>query len=360
MTYSSSNKPVRKWKILFSLSIFLNMILIVALLVGKKTEDATEDHAKETPPEQKQELVTNTTVEQTPVEKKEPLKTSDIAAIKITLKDNFYSAFSQNEDIRKYSEIFATPNLAKLLSAHIGRILAWDLNLRKDIRKGDRISFLFRVIPTEELETRDDMPDLIEIVAVNYFSKKFSKNIEVYRYKSETEKYSKYYYADGRMIEEKLKNPPIKDYIQVTSLLNERSPRHEGVDFKAFTGTPVYASTDGVILRTNWKTRYNGYCIEVKVEGKNNTLKYLHLSDVLVKKGDSVKAGDHIANSGNTGKSTAPHLHYQINSGANGKSVDPLKFHETYYTTLEGSELDSFNEQIVEFQKLLELNENDA
>ena len=162
------------------------------------------------------------------------------------------------------------------------------------------------------------------------------------------------------MIEKKLKPPPIENYIQVTSLLHDRQRKHEGVDFKAPTGTPAYATTDGIVLRTNWKTRYNGYCIEIREKGGNNTFKYLHLSDVLVKKGDLVTAGDHIANSGNTGKSTAPHLHYQIQNEARGKVIDPLDYHETFYSVLEEDELKRFSEQIVEFQKLLQFDRNDT
>lgn len=360
MTYISRDKKSRKWRTLFFLSLLLNIALIAILYFENKLKEPQFEEMVTAPSVPEQEVVEHTTPEQVPVQEKKPLKISDIIAVNITLEDNFYTAFSQNEDVRRYSETYTIPNLAKLLSAHVARVLMWDLALHKDVRKGDRISFLFRIISTEEAARRDDLPDLVEVIAVNYYSNKFSKTIEIYQFKPDTEKYNKYYYADGRMIERILNPSPIGDYIQVTALLHDSGRRHDGIDYKAPVGTPVYATTDGIVLRTNWKTKYNGYCIEIKAKGKENTYKYLHLSDVLVRKGDSVSVGDHIANSGNTGRSTAPHLHYQVQKGARGKVLDPVEYHETHVSELEGENLQSFTEQIFDYQKLLQPDGNDA
>ena len=81
--------------------------------------------------------------------------------------------------------------------------------------------------------------------------------------------------------------------------------------------------------------------------------KYLHLSEVNVEAGQKVTVGQQIAASGNTGKSTAPHLHYQINVGNKGKVVDPMKYHKTIIEKLPESERENFKNRIAELDDLM-------
>ena len=85
---------------------------------------------------------------------------------------------------------------------------------------------------------------------------------------------------------------------------------HEGLDFAADTGTPVYATADGKVVHAGWKSGY-GNLVEID-HGYGYVTRYAHLSKLKVKEGQSVKRGDQIAESGNTGKSTGPHLHYEV------------------------------------------------
>lgn len=85
---------------------------------------------------------------------------------------------------------------------------------------------------------------------------------------------------------------------------------HEGMDFTCNVGTPVYATGDGVVKMSEWHSGY-GYCIDID-HGYGYITRYAHLSKLLVQKGQSVKRGDRIALSGNTGKSTGPHVHYEV------------------------------------------------
>lgn len=85
---------------------------------------------------------------------------------------------------------------------------------------------------------------------------------------------------------------------------------HEGIDFTAPVGTPVYATADGVVKFAERKGGY-GNCIEV-AHGFNYLTRYAFLSEVLVADGDKVKRGDMIGKVGSTGQSTAPHLHYEV------------------------------------------------
>ena len=100
------------------------------------------------------------------------------------------------------------------------------------------------------------------------------------------------------------------------------STYHKGVDWATPTGTAVYASCGGTVAKAGWGSGY-GYVVYINHEDGKQT-RYGHLSKVLVSVGQTVKQGDKIALSGNTGVSTGPHLHFEIL--VNGTQVDPLKY----------------------------------
>ena len=85
---------------------------------------------------------------------------------------------------------------------------------------------------------------------------------------------------------------------------------HEGLDFAASWGTPVYATADGIVALAERKTGY-GNCVEID-HGYNYLSRYAHLSEINVKKGTKIQRGQLIGRVGSTGKSTGPHLHYEI------------------------------------------------
>ena len=97
---------------------------------------------------------------------------------------------------------------------------------------------------------------------------------------------------------------------------------HPGIDFKGPMGDPVYATGDGVINRCDW---YNGYGNAVVIDHKSGYQSLFgHLSKVNVTQGQEVKAGDLIGYIGSTGRSTGPHLHYEIRK--NGDDISPEPF----------------------------------
>lgn len=85
---------------------------------------------------------------------------------------------------------------------------------------------------------------------------------------------------------------------------------HEGMDFSAPVGTPVYATGDGTIVSSGWNSGY-GNAIDIS-HGYDYLTRYAHLSKIYVRNGQEVKRGDLIGLVGNTGKSTGPHLHYEV------------------------------------------------
>jgi len=100
-----------------------------------------------------------------------------------------------------------------------------------------------------------------------------------------------------------------------------RPKNHEGLDIAANTGTPVVATADGVVARVETSAGY-GKTVIIDHGYGYRTL-YAHNSKFLVKRGQKVSRGDKIAEVGNTGRSTGPHVHYEIL--LNGVTIDPRK-----------------------------------
>ena len=109
---------------------------------------------------------------------------------------------------------------------------------------------------------------------------------------------------------------------------------HTGVDFTAPTGTPIYATGNGVVKRASRNN--SGYGLMVEVDhGYGYTTIYAHLSQVKVRVGQTVKRGEVLGLVGNTGVSKGPHLHYEV--VRNGKKVNPVNF---FYNDLSPEEFE--------------------
>lgn len=113
---------------------------------------------------------------------------------------------------------------------------------------------------------------------------------------------------------------------------------HEGMDFTARTGTPIFATGDGVVKNAdNSKSGYGNH-IEIS-HGYGYLTLYAHLSKYKVRAGQRVKRGDIIGFVGSTGRSEAPHLHYEVHK--NGKVVNPINF---YYGNISAAEYSVISE----------------
>ena len=116
---------------------------------------------------------------------------------------------------------------------------------------------------------------------------------------------------------------------------------HSGIDFSAPVGTHIYCTGDGVVEKV--MTGSGGYGINIIIDhGYGYKTRYAHLNKSLVKKGQKVKRGEFIAEVGNSGKSTGPHLHYEVLK--NDKPINPINF---FFNDLTPEEYD----------KILELSE---
>jgi murein DD-endopeptidase MepM/ murein hydrolase activator NlpD len=116
---------------------------------------------------------------------------------------------------------------------------------------------------------------------------------------------------------------------------NKRMAFHEGLDIRNRLGTKVMATADGVIAEKGYTHGFGNYL--VLDHGNDFRTRFLHLQKSVVEQGDLVSRGQHIGDLGSTGRSTGPHLHYEINY--QGKSVDPIKFMRiANYISLEKTE----------------------
>jgi murein DD-endopeptidase MepM/ murein hydrolase activator NlpD len=97
---------------------------------------------------------------------------------------------------------------------------------------------------------------------------------------------------------------------------------HAGVDIPGPTGTPIYATADGIVERAAWTGGY-GNMVELE-HGRGLETRYGHLSKILVAQGQRVKRGDVIALMGSTGRSTGSHLHYEVRM--DGRAVNPVPY----------------------------------
>jgi len=114
---------------------------------------------------------------------------------------------------------------------------------------------------------------------------------------------------------------PIKDAFRFTSGFGMRWGRmHNGTDFAAPHGTPIYSTADGIVTYAGWQSGY-GRLIRIQHQFGIET-RYAHLSKIRVNKGQRVSRGERIGDMGNTGRTTGTHLHYEVRVG--GKPVNPM------------------------------------
>jgi len=122
---------------------------------------------------------------------------------------------------------------------------------------------------------------------------------------------------------------PVKSAFRFTSGFGyRRDPKtggrrmHNGVDFAASSGTPLYSTADGVVVHAGWSAGY-GRLVKIQHEFGIET-RYAHLSKLRVKVGQRVSRGDRIGDMGASGRVTGVHLHYEVRVG--GRAVNPMTY----------------------------------
>lgn len=235
-------------------------------------------------------------------------KPADLLVVKASVEGSLARTFQQ-----------ASPDHGDVLSAVTARLFFWDLDLRSDLQRGDELAVAY---------TWDGA--LAHIPVARYESKKLGRTLHAYRFQASGDRFASWWDENGTEMALRLVDGPLADYEQVTSLLKDRT-RHRGMDFKLPEGGEIRSPRAGTVVRTDWNWSNNGNCVEVRY-ADGTLARFLHLSRTDVEAGARVAQGELLGLSGNTGRSTAPHLHYELEKS--GKVVDPIDYHGTIRRTL--------------------------
>jgi len=235
-------------------------------------------------------------------------------------------------------------NVGPALTQVVARVLVWWISIPRHLMRGDELWVVY--------ETRDSAEPLVH--AVRFASKKTGQTHEAFGFHAKEERYARFYQPDGSELESRLVDGPLDDWEQITSLLND-GRGHQGVDFKVPSGTPVKMPFDGMVVRKNWNFRSNGNSLEILETGGRRRCIFLHLEELpsSMRPGQAVKKGQVVAHSGNSGRSFAPHLHYQLMDD-NNRVLNPFKEHKTFQRKLSGESLAAFEVERERLKKLLE------
>ncbi|EMD9339337.1 murein DD-endopeptidase MepM [Cronobacter sakazakii] len=235
----------------------------------------------------------------------------------------------------------ASAKEAGLTSAEISAVIKamqWPMDFRK-LKKGDEFSVL---MSREMLDGKREQSQLLGV-------RLRSSGKDYYAIRAED---GKFYDRNGSGLAKGFMRFPTSRQFRVSSNFNPRRLNpvtgrvapHKGVDFAMPQGTPVLAVGDGEVVMAK-RSGAAGYYVAIR-HGRTYTTRYMHLKKLLVKPGQKVKRGDRIALSGNTGRSTGPHLHYEI--WINQQAVNPLTAKLPRSEGLTGSDRSDFLAKVKE------------
>ena len=211
--------------------------------------------------------------------------------------------------------------LSDNMTMRLANIFGWDVDFALDIRAGDRFALVYEEIWREGEFLRDG-----PILAARFTNQ--GDTFEAIRFDAGNG--PDYFAPDGRPMRKAFLRAPL-NFTRVTSNFNPRRFHpitrqvrpHNGTDYGAPTGTPVWAAGDGRVIRSAYNN-VNGHYVFIQ-HGNNIITRYLHLSRRDVRQGDRVRQGQTIGAVGMTGLATGPHLHYEfLVNGAhrNPRTVD--------------------------------------
>ncbi|MBM3517026.1 MAG: M23 family peptidase [Alphaproteobacteria bacterium] len=219
------------------------------------------------------------------------------------------------------------------------RLLSWDVDFQRDVQPGDDFEVLYE-------RHFDDSGEPVKDGAIHYAAMTIGgKRLAYYRF-ALPDGTADYYDRNGLSVRKPLLRTPL-DGARITSGFgNRRHPilgytkMHRGVDFGAPSGTPVMAAGDGVVEEAGWNGSYGRY-VRVRHTDEYKTA-YGHLSRFAAKlrAGSRVRQGDVIGYVGSSGRSTGPHLHYEVQW--DGKQVNPIAVKLPTGSKLAGAELARF------------------
>ena len=229
------------------------------------------------------------------------------------------------------------------------RVFEYSVDFQRDIQPGDDFEMVF-----EAALDRDG--DIVRSRNMLFASFAPAGDSTDYYLFADANGDENYYDADGKTAKRKLRATPVNGARLSSGFGSRRHPisgfrrMHKGVDFAAPSGTPIYAAGTGVVERAN---RYGGFgnYVRIRHSGGYKTA-YAHLKGFArgIKKGTRVKQDQVIGYVGSTGRSTGPHLHYEVH--LNGKAVNPRTLAQLPGKPLADSQMAAFAERRAEVDRL--------
>ena len=219
------------------------------------------------------------------------------------------------------------------------RIYGFEIDFQRDIRKND----IFQIVYDKYIDDDGELQKNGEIIYA--YMKNKGREIALYRFVDQRG-IAGYYQTNGKSIEKALMKTPINGARLSSTYGMRKHPilgynkMHRGTDFAAPKGTPIMASGSGVIEMSKWNGAYGKY-IRIRHNSKYKTA-YAHLSGYArgIKKGAKVRQGQIIGYVGSTGRSTGPHLHYEVL--VNGKRKNSQRLKLPSGRTLRGEDREKF------------------
>ena len=231
----------------------------------------------------------------------------------------------------------------------ITELLKKRVDFRRDIQRGDKFEVLLSRQYVDDEATGNN-----KIEAIRIQNRRHDINAFLFE--------DNYYDEKGRNLEKAFQRYPFNGKYRLSSNYNPRRRHpvtglirpHNGTDFAMRKGSPVVTTGDGIVTRVV-RHKYAGLYIEIK-HGQSYKTRYLHLNKSYVIKGQRVKRGQKIAQSGNTGRSTGAHLHFELH--VNGRPVNAMTAKIPIAVSLTGKKKAAFQKQLKDYLARIEAPEN--
>ena len=275
----------------------------------------------------------------------------------ISIKLNKKIIYKENIILQSLYKSAIDENIPPNTIVEFARIYGFQVDFQRDIRKQDKFQIMYEIF----LNEKNILVETGEILFANL--KLSGQDNTLYYFDGEGSE--GHYDRNGKSVKKALMKTPINGARLSSPFGMRKHPidgynkMHKGTDFAAPMGTPIMASGDGVVQKAGW-CGGGGNCVKIKHNSTYQTV-YAHMSKFArgIKSGIRVKQGQVIGYVGSTGKSTGPHLHYEVI--VNGKKVNSQKLKLPSGKILKGSERKLFETKkikldVLKSEKILGIN----
>ncbi len=246
--------------------------------------------------------------------------------------------YNENIILQSLYKAATDENIPANTIIEFARIYGFQVDFQRDIRKQDKFQIMYEIF----LNEKNEIVETGEILFANL--KLSGQDNSLYYFDKDGSE--GHYDKNGKSVKKALMKTPINGARLSSPFGMRKHPidgfnkMHRGTDFAAPTGTPIMASGDGVVKKAGW-CGGGGNCVKIKHNSTYQTI-YAHMSKFArgIKTGVRVKQGQTIGYVGSTGKSTGPHLHYEVL--VNGKKVNSQKLKLPSGKILKGKERKNF------------------